>query len=57
MGYLRFCREQGMNYKAEIEDQLLGGLYTYKDRVAAAMAKAQAEIEGALGGGKLGGKT
>jgi hypothetical protein len=29
-GYLRYCREQGMNYKMEIHDQLQGGLYTYK---------------------------
>lgn len=30
VGYLRYCREQGMNYKSEIHDQLQGGLYTYK---------------------------
>ena len=34
IGYLKYCREQGMNYKAEITDQLAGGLYTYKDKVA-----------------------
>jgi hypothetical protein len=37
IGYLRYCREQGMNYKAEITDMLQGGLYTYKDKVQAIM--------------------
>ena len=37
IGYLKYCREQGMNYKAEITDMLQGGLYTYKDKVQAIM--------------------
>lgn len=37
IGYLKYCREQGMNYKAEITDMLQGGLYTYKDKVQAVM--------------------
>lgn len=37
IGYLRYCREQGMSYKAEITDMLQGGLYTYKDKVQAIM--------------------
>lgn len=37
IGYLRYCREQGMSYKAEITDMLQGGLYSYKDKVQAIM--------------------
>lgn len=37
IGYLKYCREQGMNYKAEITDMLQGGLYSYKDKVQAIM--------------------
>lgn len=44
IGYLKYCREQGMNYKAEITDMLQGGLYTYKDKVQAIMQVRLAEI-------------
>jgi hypothetical protein len=49
VGYLKYCREQGMNYKTEITDQLAGGLYTYKDKVAATI---QVKREGGREGGR-----
>jgi hypothetical protein len=46
---VRYMREQGMSYKAEIQDQLAGGFFTYKDRVATAIASAEAAEAGTLG--------